>query len=421
MARPSVLMTLVVLALLSLQSVDAAGRPAKLQVIESSHSVHPSKYIVQFSRPPAADRRAQARVGASSSTLKSGAEQQHDDFAVYCRRNRLPVKISRKYSTLFNGAAVHVDNEQDLAKLAASPAVKKIFPVIRYSQTPQQPRPLNDKTVVPQFAHALTGVDAFRKQYPDVTGRDVKVAVVDSGIDWKHPAFAVPGQKCETFKGPGCRVMYGTDFVGSDYDADTPGKNIPKPDNDPMDDCNGHGVHCAGIIGGRDGTIEGVAPGVVFGAYKVFGCKGSVDNDVILAALEAAYQDGMEIINLSLGGGRVTSGMLFVDLYSVFPSTSLLTAFIFQITRRPRPLIRSLPTMCLLSLPLPTMVTKATRPSPRPVSPPRASALPRSTTRTSMSRRPSLTALPASPTRWPLSTLAPKASRASLTSRNPTR
>src|SRR5262249_21306838 len=62
----------------------------------------------------------------------------------------------------------------------------------------------------------------------------------------------------------------------------------------------GHGTHVAGIVGAH-GTITGVAPGVVFGAYRVFGCGGSTSDDVIIAALEMALADHMQVVNMSLG------------------------------------------------------------------------------------------------------------------------
>ncbi|KAF8923686.1 hypothetical protein BGZ58_002656 [Dissophora ornata] len=78
-------------------------------------------------------------------------------------------------------------------------------------------------------------------------------------------------------------------------------------------DCAGHGSHVAGIIGGNALNIKvspkppqpfvGVAPEVTFGAYRVFGCEGSSGDDVILSAMELAFNDGMDVINMSLGGG----------------------------------------------------------------------------------------------------------------------
>ncbi|KAI9139525.1 peptidase S8/S53 domain-containing protein [Paraphysoderma sedebokerense] len=74
------------------------------------------------------------------------------------------------------------------------------------------------------------------------------------------------------------------------------------PDNDPMD-CNGHGTHVAGIVGGFDERIGGVAPDVIFGAYKVFGCGEGTAESLIIMAMEQAVKDGMDIVNLSLGRG----------------------------------------------------------------------------------------------------------------------
>ena len=71
------------------------------------------------------------------------------------------------------------------------------------------------------------------------------VAVIDSGIDYMHPALGGGF-------GKGFRVAYGHDFVGDAYT----GANEPTPDEDPRD-CNdghggGHGTHVAGIIGAKE-------------------------------------------------------------------------------------------------------------------------------------------------------------------------
>lgn len=118
------------------------------------------------------------------------------------------------------------------------------------------------------------------------------MGVIDTGVDYTHPALG----GCF---GPGCRVAYGYDFVGDAYN----GENAPTPGNDPRDTCNGHGTHVAGIIGAKDDKFEftGIAPEVTFGAYRIFGCDGSSSDDVIMSAMERAYQDGMDVINLSLG------------------------------------------------------------------------------------------------------------------------
>ena len=143
-------------------------------------------------------------------------------------------------------------------------------------------------------ALALTGADAAQSEL-GYTGAGVEVAVMDTGIDYDHPDLG----GCF---GPGCRVIKGWDFVGDAYNADdtSPGYNpVPSPDPYP-DDCNGHGTHVSGIIG-ANGTLTGVAPDVKFGAYRVFGCDGSTTDDIMLAAMERAYKDGMDVLNMSIG------------------------------------------------------------------------------------------------------------------------
>ncbi|HEX4815437.1 MAG TPA: S8 family serine peptidase, partial [Nonomuraea sp.] len=165
------------------------------------------------------------------------------------------------------------------------------------------PRP-ETQPATPELAHALamTRADAAQSQL-GLTGAGIKVAVMDTGIDYHHPDLGGGF-------GDGYRVATGYDFVGDGYDAGgSGGALIPHPDNDP-DDCNGHGTHVAGIIGASGnpaaGGARGVAPGVTFGAYRVFGCGGSTSSDIMLAAMERALEDGMHVLNMSIGAAYQT-------------------------------------------------------------------------------------------------------------------
>ena len=120
-----------------------------------------------------------------------------------------------------------------------------------------------------------------------VTGRNVVVAVVDSGIDYRHRDLG--GGLGINFK-----VLGGYDFVNKD--------------TDPLDDY-GHGTHVAGIIAAQ-GTITGVAPDARLFAYKVLDSDGRGSASTVIAAIERAVDpdqnpatdDGADVINLSLGG-----------------------------------------------------------------------------------------------------------------------
>ncbi|KAF9100803.1 hypothetical protein BGX29_006251, partial [Mortierella sp. GBA35] len=221
---------------------------------------------------------------------------------------KIDYKVRNQYD-IFNGAAITINSKHDGRDLASLPGVKNVWP-IRIHEIPK----LQKSTVKPTdplaaSLHHMTGVDIVHRKLK-LTGKGVKVGIIDTGIDYKHPAFAAKGatEGCFARYGKNCRVAYGWDFVGDAYTAD----NDPVPDSDPMD-CQGHGSHVAGIVGGNamniTGPIQppqpwiGVAPEVTFGAYRVFGCSGSSGDDVILAAMEMAFNNGMNIINMSLGGG----------------------------------------------------------------------------------------------------------------------
>ncbi len=136
--------------------------------------------------------------------------------------------------------------------------------------------------------HRLAAIGALA---PGTGGSGVKVAVIDSGIDYRHPDLG--GSAASTF--PTARVTAGFDFVDGDADPA---------------DCYSHGTHVAGLVGAngnpKAGGALGVAPEVTLGAYRVFDCEGVSDTAAITAAMERAHLDGMNVVNLSLGATSVS-------------------------------------------------------------------------------------------------------------------
>jgi minor extracellular serine protease Vpr len=205
----------------------------------------------------------------------------------------------RSYDTLFNGFVVKVAlGERN--KLMRIPGVKAIYPVdVVQAPTPEQAA---GSALDLAAAVALTGAD-IAQNVRGLSGRGIKVGIIDTGIDIDHPAFGGSGSNGTT-PFPSARVVTGWDFVGDNYNSGgTAEQQVPAPDANP-DDCNGHGTHVAGIVGANGGGIKGVAPAVSFGAYRVFGCVGSTSSDIILEALERAHADGMDVVNQSLGAAR---------------------------------------------------------------------------------------------------------------------
>ncbi|OGC90232.1 MAG: peptidase S8 [candidate division Zixibacteria bacterium RBG_16_53_22] len=117
------------------------------------------------------------------------------------------------------------------------------------------------------------GVKAVGADTSPFSGEGVIVAVLDTGIDVLHPAFA------------------GVELVRKNFTSEN------------EDDLHGHGTHCAGTIFGRDvgGTRIGIAQGVTTAVIgKVLG-EGGGGSDVVLSAIEWALQNGAHVISMSLG------------------------------------------------------------------------------------------------------------------------
>jgi minor extracellular serine protease Vpr len=215
-----------------------------------------------------------------------------DSFNAKAKNSGLQYTERFRFTKLWKGVSVRADKEtaQLMRKLDG---VVSVHPVGVVSVGPTEPMS------EPELATALamTGADVAQTEL-GLDGSGIQVGVMDTGVDYHNPALG----GCF---GAGCRVFAGYDFVGDRFNASGSGGALnPHPDNNP-DDCNGHGTHVAGIVG-ANGTVngvalKGVAPGVTFGAYRVFGCTGSTTEDLMIAAMERAQADGMDIVNMSIG------------------------------------------------------------------------------------------------------------------------
>ncbi len=116
----------------------------------------------------------------------------------------------------------------------------------------------------------------------EIRGQGIKVGIVDTGIDPLHPDFAG-------------RIAQVKDLTGEG----------------PTDN-NGHGTHVAGIVGGSGeasgGKYRGVAPECTFYAAKVLGGDGSGSTSSVMAGIEWAVQQSVQVINMSLGGDGACDG-----------------------------------------------------------------------------------------------------------------
>lgn len=218
-------------------------------------------------------------------------------------RAGIDLTVTRRFDKVLSGFTVRVF-ESDAARLAALPDVAEVAAPVTY-EAPPSPTPVSAETVRRAVADAtsgdrpgtresspsgreivtvtgLTGVaEAHRAGH---TGKGVTVGIIDSGIAYDHPALGGGGF-------PNAKVTGGWDFA--DEDAD--------PYDSSTGPATGHGTHVAGIVAGDGPQTVGVAPDATLRAYRVFGEKNQPTDEIVIAALEKAVEDGVDIVNLSLG------------------------------------------------------------------------------------------------------------------------
>ncbi|PIY60206.1 hypothetical protein COY95_02985, partial [Candidatus Woesearchaeota archaeon CG_4_10_14_0_8_um_filter_47_5] len=172
-----------------------------------------------------------------------------------------------------------------LKKLEQDPLVDAIFHDGIFSLGPLPPEePRADAAgAEPELAYGSPAIGApYAWNRLNMTGRNVTIAIIDTGIDYTHSVFG----SCSAI-GPDCRVKGGYDFYNND--------------NNPMDD-HGHGTHCAGIAAGDHQTYKGVAYEADLLAVKVLNSAGSGYWSDIIEGVDWSVTHGADVISMSLGG-----------------------------------------------------------------------------------------------------------------------
>ncbi len=218
------------------------------------------------------------------------------------------VEVAR-LSKALNAVIVSIDASQ-LPKVAQLPGVVTVRGVGTYTL---------------DLAETVPYIGAAAAQAAGADGSGVRVAVLDSGVDYTHRNLSGPGtvadynacyaQKdvapsgaCADLFGPTApKVIGGYDFVGELW----PTLGDRTEDPNPID-LEGHGTHVADIIGGKsaDGAHKGVAPGAKLYAVKVCSAVATSCNGVaLLKAMDFALDpngdgdisDAVDVVNMSLG------------------------------------------------------------------------------------------------------------------------
>lgn len=235
--------------------------------------------IVEFRTVPLFFSKSKTHRGLSKSAYTSQFSTFRNDllrlFGSYTRHYGITAsvpEIKNEFYRVFNGVSISLPKAV-VNSLFSLSYVKKIYP---------------DKEVTALLGESvpLIKADSIWQQY-GIRGDSVVIGILDTGVDYLHPALGGG-------IGKGFKVIGGYDcYYG---------------DDDPMDD-NGHGSHVAGIAA-ADGELKGVAPGASLLALKVLSRNAGGMESNVISGLEHAIDpngddnsnDMVDVINLSLGG-----------------------------------------------------------------------------------------------------------------------
>ncbi|UOY91526.1 S8 family serine peptidase [Ectobacillus sp. JY-23] len=261
--------------------------------------------IVQFKSKPS--QVAVLEAAAKGKTLKkedadAQVEKEHKKFKEDINKrvvqNNGKSPITRTFKKAYNGVAMTLPANQ-VKVLLESEAVQAVYKNQTFAVDPVKedlPQDVDRKITTSVESIPYLKIDKLHKE--GITGKGVKVAVLDTGIDYNHPDLK------DAYKG-------GFDFVDDDSDPMEATYADWKKSN-KAEYANGnayytsHGTHVSGTIAGQNKndsevSVEGVAPDADLYVYRVLGPYGSGTSDDVIAGIEKAVEDGMDVMNLSLG------------------------------------------------------------------------------------------------------------------------
>ncbi|MGG0175933.1 S8 family serine peptidase [Gottfriedia acidiceleris] len=272
------------------------------------NSTKQTSVIVEFANKPTKVAQMEASLQGQNLTANEATnliDQDHDTFnqdvdqiLIDENHKKADYEITRSYKNAFNGVSINLPTNQ-IKNLLKSKAVKAVWSNETFSIDPPNANDNNQLKADEAKVGNYTPYDGLdRLHAKGFTGKGIKVGILDTGIDYNHPDLK------DAFKG-------GYDFVDNDNDpmettyADWKKSGKPELSGSSVYYTE-HGTHVAGIIGGRgkadsEYKMLGAAPEADIYSYRVLGPYGSGTTDAIIAGLDRAVKDGMDVLNLSLG------------------------------------------------------------------------------------------------------------------------
>ena len=294
------------IALLSLFAVSSAAIGAPSDGATSRPGQDKASAIVQLKGDPLATSAKTKppqgkKIDFNSATVKSyraNLSALRNDFKAWLRAKAPAAKVTGEFDISLNAVSLSLNGEK-LETIAAAPMVQRAEYQGLYYPTADDPD-----------LGLINAIAAWGGRGGAATaGAGVKVAIIDTGIDVTHPCFKDAGYAPQNQLGDG-------NFTNNKVIAAKVFNNKTPSQGYTAEAIQDHGTHVAGTVACNFETpatvsgvtipykVSGVAPRALLGNYNVF--PGDVSNarsEDILNAMEAAYADGFDVGNMSLGGG----------------------------------------------------------------------------------------------------------------------
>jgi minor extracellular serine protease Vpr len=265
------------------------------------------------------------KIDFSSSTVKSYRAQlnnQRNDFKQWLKANAPAAKVTGEVDISLNAVAVQL-NGVSLGTIASAPMVTRAqYEGVYRSLDANDP----DLALINAMQAWQQGGGAAN------AGAGVKVGVIDTGIDVEHPCFNDAGY-------PAQQQLGDHDFTNNKVIVAKVFNNQSNRFDHTPEAIQDHGTHVAGTVACNLDTpatvsgvdipydVSGVAPRALLGNYNVFpGEDLNARSEDILNALDAAYEDGMDVVNMSLGGNAHGVQDLLTDAVDDLDQANMISA-----------------------------------------------------------------------------------------------
>src|SRR5213596_261258 len=252
--------------------------------------------------------------GQAVRSYRAQLNQRRNELKRWLRANAPRAKVTGEYDVSLNAVAVQL-NGTPLATIAAAPMVQSAEYNALYHPN------LSESYKIINASDAWTAAGGRA-----TAGAGIKIGDIDTGIDQTHPFFDPTGfsyppgfPKCDAADSASHHEDQDCNYVSEKVIVAKVFYNKAKQQGLDAQAIQDHGTHTAGIAAGVTGKtavvngveiddMSGIAPGAWLGNYNVFpdhvnDTRHGARSEDILNAVDAAVEDGMDVLNLSLGGG----------------------------------------------------------------------------------------------------------------------